>query len=83
MHVLFKYLYFNPSITIFSPIGPDCYFVLFCLPLFLKNNLRDKFVAEIYHEDYCLEIMIDKITEKNIAFGSHICTHVYHWLSKR
>lgn len=41
------------------------YFFLVCLPLFPKNNNYYKCVSEIQHEDYHLQIAVDKIV-KNI-----------------
>lgn len=36
----------------------------FCLPLLSKDNLFDKFLLVIYHEDCCMEIVVDKIFKK-------------------
>lgn len=30
---------------------------IFCVPLFPNNNIHGRFLLEIYHEYYCLEII--------------------------
>lgn len=40
--------------------------LLFCLSIVSNNNFRVRFLLEIYQEDFCLDIVVDKLVKINL-----------------
>lgn len=78
------YLWIYPRILIFINIFKSrlrqATIFLLCLPLFLNRNQLCLFLLELYHEHFCLKIVVDE-TLKNIVAYRH-CEKVIKTIDK-